>query len=89
MQAVGIILVVAMLVTPGSIAHLWTDRFDRMLLIAVASAVGSTVVGIFISYHIDGATGACIVLMQALLFVASLLFAPKYGILKTRRAAVK
>ena len=39
LQAVGIILVVAMLVTPGSIAHLWTDRFDRMLLIAVVAAV--------------------------------------------------
>lgn len=81
LQAVGIILVVAMLVTPGSIAHLWTDRFERMLQIAVASATGSTVVGIFVSYHIDGSTGACIVLAQALLFVGSLMFAPKYGII--------
>lgn len=82
LQAVGIILVVAMLVTPGSIAHLWTDRFDRMLQIAVISATGSTVVGIFISYHIDGSTGACIVLTQAVLFIGSLLFAPKYGIIR-------
>ena len=82
LQAVGIILVVAMLVTPGSIAHLWTDRFDRMLLTAVAAAVGSTVTGIFISYHIDGSTGACIVLVQALVFLASLLFAPKYGLVR-------
>lgn len=80
LQAVGIILVIAMLVTPGSIAHLWTDRFDRMLLIAVVAAVISTVTGVFISYHIDGSTGACIVLVQALVFVASLLFAPKYGL---------
>jgi ABC-type Mn2+/Zn2+ transport system permease subunit len=80
LQAVGIILVVAMLVTPGSIAHLWTDRFDRMLLIAVASAICSTTAGIFTSYHINASTGACIVLTQALLFVVSLLFAPKYGI---------
>ncbi|MEY4570592.1 MAG: Manganese transport system rane protein MntB [Verrucomicrobiota bacterium] len=84
LQAVGIILVVAMLVTPGSIAHLWTDRFDRMLVIAVVAAVSSTVVGIFISYYIDASPGACIVLMQALLFVGSLLFAPKYGILGRR-----
>jgi ABC-type Mn2+/Zn2+ transport system permease subunit len=87
LQAVGIILVVAMLVTPGSIAHLWTDRFDRMLVIAVVSAVVSTVIGIFISYHIDGSTGGCIVLVQALVFVASLLFAPKHGILKRRTRA--
>lgn len=84
LQAVGIILVIAMLVTPGSIAHLWTDRFDRMLLIAVTAAVSSTVTGIFISYHIDGSPGACIVLVQALVFVASLLFAPKYGIVRRR-----
>ena len=85
LQAVGIILVVAMLVTPGSIAHLWTDRFDRMLAIAVISAVASTLVGIFISYHIAGSTGGCIVLVQALVFVASLLFAPKHGIARKRR----
>lgn len=87
LQAVGIILVVAMLVTPGSIAHLWTDRFDRMLAIAVAAAVGSTVAGIFISYHIDGSTGACIVLVQALLFAGSLLYAPKYGLVRRRSGA--
>ncbi len=84
LQAVGIILVVAMLVTPGSIAHLWTDRFDRMLAIAISAAVGSTVTGIFTSYHIDASTGACVVLVQALLFVGSLLFAPKYGIIRCR-----
>ena len=87
LQAVGIILVVAMLVTPGSIGQLWTDRFDRMLLIAVSAAVSSTVAGIFISYHIDGSTGACIVLVQALGFALSLIFAPKYGII--RRLCVK
>ncbi len=87
LQAVGIILVVAMLVTPGSIGQLWTDRFDRMLLIAVSAAVSSTVAGIFISYHIDGSTGACIVLVQALGFALSLILAPKYGMI--RRLCVK
>ncbi len=84
LQAVGIILVIAMLVTPGSIAHLWTDRFDRMLVIAAVSVVASTVTGIFISYHIDASPGGCIVLTQALVFVISLLFAPKYGIIRRR-----
>jgi ABC-type Mn2+/Zn2+ transport system permease subunit len=82
LQAVGIILVVAMLVTPGSTAHLWTDRFDRMLLISVAAAVGSTWAGVFISYHVEGSTGGCIVLVQALLFVFSLMFAPKHGMIR-------
>lgn len=84
-QAVGIILVVAMLVTPGSIGQLWTDRFDRMLGIATLSAVGSTVAGIFASYHFDASTGGCIVLTQGCLFFLSLLFAPKYGILGRAR----
>jgi manganese/iron transport system permease protein len=82
LQAVGIILVVAMLVTPGSIGHLWTDRFDRMLAIAVSAAVVSTAAGIFVSYHLDASTGGCIVLIQAMGFVGSLLFAPKHGILR-------
>jgi manganese/iron transport system permease protein len=82
LQAVGIILVVAMLITPGSVAHLWTDRFDRMLLIAVSAAVSATVSGILISYHLDASTGACIVLVQSLWFILSLIFAPKYGLLR-------
>ena len=85
LQAVGIILVVAMLIAPGCIAHLWTDRFDKMLAIAAASSVVATVTGIFISYHFDASPGGCIVLMQALFFVISLVFAPKYGMLKRSR----
>ncbi len=81
LQAVGIILVVAMLIAPGCIAHLWTDRFDRMLAIAAGSAVLATIIGIFASYHFDASTGGCVVLTQALFFILSLLFAPKYGML--------
>lgn len=83
LQAVGIILVVAMLITPGSIARLWTDRFDRMLGIAVLAAVSSTITGVLISYHLDASTGGCIVLVQALAFAASLFIAPR-----ARRPAV-
>ncbi len=89
LQAVGIILVVAMLVTPGSIAHLWTDRFDQMLAIAVVAAVSSTMVGVLISYHIDASTGGCIVLVQAFVFIVSLLFAPKNGIVRKRRLSAR
>jgi manganese/iron transport system permease protein len=84
MQAVGIILVVAMLITPGCVAYLWTDRFDRMLLIAVLSSVIATVIGIFVSFHTNASTSGCIVLAQALLFVLSLVVAPKYGMLARR-----
>lgn len=90
LQAVGIILVVAMLVAPGSIAYLWTDRFDRMLVIAVACALSSTWSGIWISFQLAishdlrASTSGCIVLTQSLVFVISLLVAPKYGLLARR-----
>jgi manganese transport system permease protein len=85
LQTVGIILVVAMLVTPGATAYLLSDRFDHMLLIAMASGVFSSVMGTYISYHIDGSTGGCIVVLQTLLFLATMIFAPKYGLLVSSR----
>jgi ABC-type Mn2+/Zn2+ transport system permease subunit len=84
-QAVGIILVVAMLVTPGCTARLLTDRFDRMLLIAGGSSVSASCLGVYISFFIDGSTGACIVLTQALFFTLAFVFAPKHGLLAGRR----
>jgi ABC-type Mn2+/Zn2+ transport system permease subunit len=88
-QAVGIILVVAMLVTPGCTARLLTDRFDRMLLIAAASSVLASCLGVYVSFFINGATGACIVLSQSLLFVLAFVFGPKHGLLAARRGASK
>lgn len=88
LKAVGIILVVAMLVAPGAIAYLLTDRFSRMLIIAAAVAIGSSVFGTLVSFHIDGATGPCIVLIQAFVFVLAFLFAPRRGVFALRRAAL-
>ena len=85
LKAVGIILVVAMLVAPGAIAYLLSDSFERMLLIAVTVAVSSSVAGTLVSFHIDGATGPCIVLIQTAVFLAAFLFAPKRGLLDTRK----
>lgn len=81
LKAVGIILVIAMLVTPGCIGYLLTDRFNRMLLIAAASAMGSSVVGVYVSFFVNASTGACIVLLQAALFFVVLVVAPKHGLL--------
>jgi manganese/iron transport system permease protein len=77
-----------MLVAPGAIAYMLTDSFDRMLAIAVAVAVGSSVVGTLASFHIDGATGPCIVLIQAGVFLLAFLFAPQRGLLAGRRRPV-
>ena len=86
LKAVGIILVIAMLIAPGATAYLLTDRFDRMLWIAVTVAMASSALGTIISFHIDAATGACIVLVQAAAFVLAFLFAPKHGLISVRRA---
>jgi manganese transport system permease protein len=85
LQTVGIILVVAMLVTPGATAYLLSDRFDMMMLIAMASGIFSSVMGTYISYHIDGSTGGCIVVLQTLLFIVAMIFAPKHGLLAKSR----
>ena len=85
LKAVGIILVIAMLVTPGCIGYLLTDRFNVMLGIAVTSAVGSSFFGVYVSFFLNASTGACIVLLQAALFVMALFLAPKHGLLAARR----
>ncbi|MBM5794857.1 MAG: metal ABC transporter permease [Cyanobacteria bacterium M_surface_7_m2_037] len=82
LQTVGVILVVAMLVTPGATAYLLTDRFDRMTLLAIASSVLSSLLGVYLSYWTDSSTAGCIVLAQTALFLLAFLFAPRYGILQ-------
>jgi manganese/iron transport system permease protein len=89
LKAVGIILVIAMLIAPGATAYLLTDQFDRMLPIAVLVATASSAIGTLVSFHIDGATGACIVLVQASVFLLAFLFAPKRGLLSVRRSAAR
>lgn len=69
LQAVGVILVIAMLIAPGITAALICRRFDHMLMLAVAVSVFSCVTGTLVSFYIDGATGPCIVLIQAGLFM--------------------
>ena len=82
LQTVGIILVVAMLVTPGATAYLLTDRFDHMTVLAVISSVLSSVIGVYVSFWSDIETGGSIVLVQTIIFLIAFLFAPRYGILK-------
>lgn len=77
LQAVGVILVIAMLIAPGIIASLVCRRFDIMLMIATLVSVVSCVLGTLISFHIDGATGPCIVIVQALFFFIVLIISFK------------
>lgn len=69
LQAVGIILVVAMLVTPAATAQLLTRSFGRLLMVAVAIGVAAPLIGLYISYWANAASGATMVLVETGIFV--------------------
>ncbi len=73
LQAVGIILVVAMLVTPAATAQLLTIRFGRLIGIAAAIGVVAPVIGLYVSYWLNAASGATIVIVESALFALALL----------------
>ncbi len=87
LQTVGAFLVICMVVTPGATAYLLTDRFPRLLGIAVAIGVGTSFTGAYVSYFLDGATGGIIVVLQTLIFLIAFVFAPRHGMLAARRRA--
>nr|WP_280951922.1 iron/manganese ABC transporter permease subunit SitC [Phyllobacterium brassicacearum] len=87
LQTVGAFLVICMVVTPGATAYLLTDRFPRLLVIAVAIGAGTSFTGAYASYFLDGATGGIIVVLQTLIFLIAFVFAPKHGLLAARRRA--
>lgn len=74
LKAVGVILVIAMLITPGAIGFLLAKQFGLLTLIAVAAAVFSCVIGTIASFHLDAATGPTIVMVQTMVFLAALAF---------------
>lgn len=85
LQSVGIVLVVAMLITPGATAYLLTDKFDNITIISVISAIISSILGTYISFWFDLETGGSIVLVQTFIFLFAFLFAPRYGIFKFKK----
>ncbi len=89
LQTVGAFLVIAMVVTPGATAYLLTDRFPRLIALAVAIGAGSCFLGAYLSYFLDGATGGIIVCLQTAVFLAAFFLAPKHGLLAARRRAAR
>jgi manganese/iron transport system permease protein len=82
LQAVGNILVVAMLVTPAAAARLWTDRLMVMMALSALFGALGGIVGLLISYYTDRAAGGTIVLVVTAWFGLSLLVAPRHGMLR-------
>ncbi|MEM9395475.1 MAG: metal ABC transporter permease [Pseudomonadota bacterium] len=89
LQTVGAFLVIAMVVTPGATAYLLTDRFPRLLAISVAIGAGTSAMGAYVSYFLDGATGGVIITLQTCLFLLAFFFAPKHGLLAAKRRAAE
>ncbi|MGD9738144.1 MAG: metal ABC transporter permease [Bauldia sp.] len=87
LQTVGALLVICLVVTPGATAYLLSDRFPRVVIIAVIIGTVTCFVGAYISYFLDGATGGIIVVLQTLAFLVAFVLAPKHGILASRRRA--
>ncbi|PFG44275.1 manganese transport system permease protein [Isoptericola jiangsuensis] len=80
LQVVGVVLVVAMLIIPGATAYLLTDRFGRMLVIAPLVSAVCSVVGIYLSYWWDAATGGLVVVVQGVVFALVYVLAPRHGL---------
>jgi ABC-type Mn2+/Zn2+ transport system permease subunit len=87
LQAVGIILVVAMLVTPAATAQLLTNRFSRLILVASAIGIVAPAIGLYVSYWTNTASAALIVLVETAAFLLALLLGPRTGLLRRRRIA--
>ncbi|AIZ79466.1 metal ABC transporter permease [Actinobacillus equuli subsp. equuli] len=85
LQTVGAILVIAMVVTPGATAYLLTDRFPRLVIIAILIGSLSSGIGAYLSYFLNGATGGVIVCLQTFIFLLAFCFAPKYGLISQKR----
>ena len=81
LQAVGIVLVIAMLVTPSATASLLVRRLHHIIFVGVALSLVSSVIGLYVSYHAGIASGAAIVLVATALFTVALFLAPRRGLL--------
>jgi manganese/iron transport system permease protein len=83
LQAVGIVLVIALLIAPGSIAFLLTRRFGVMLWLAVAISVSCSLVGVYLSFFLDSAPAPTIVLLMTLCFIAAFIFTQRQRVAAT------
>ncbi len=82
LQTVGVALVVAMLVTPGATASLLARRLPTMMVLAAAIGATSGIAGLYLSFFLNVASGAAIVLVATAFFFIALLFSPHKGLIR-------
>ncbi|MEZ4731891.1 MAG: metal ABC transporter permease [Caldilineaceae bacterium] len=84
LQTVGIALVLAMLVTPAATAQLLTRRMHIMMLVAAICGMAANLIGLYLSYYVNIASGPAMVLVATLLFAIVFFFAPQRGLVAQR-----
>lgn len=91
LQTVGIALVLAMLVTPAATAQLLTRRMHTMMIVASICGMSANLIGLYLSYYVNIASGPAMVLTATLFFAVAFLFAPQRGLVmqKWRTQPVK
>ncbi len=85
LSAVGVVMVLAMLITPASAAYLLTRRLPTMMVVAAVFGIISGVLGLYLSFHLGVASGPMIVLVATAIFVVVFFFAPGRGLLSNLR----
>ncbi|MGI0492669.1 metal ABC transporter permease [Alkalinema pantanalense CENA528] len=81
MKAVGVVLVLSLLITPGATAYLLAPRLHQVMMIGAVLAVIASVSGMYLSYFFNLPSGAAIVLVISSFFLLAMLFSPRHGIL--------
>ncbi|MEJ6400035.1 metal ABC transporter permease [Nicoliella lavandulae] len=85
LQTVGIILVVAMLITPAATAFFWTEKLSTMLVFSAIFGAVASIIGLYFSYTFNWASGPAIVIVAAIMFAISFIFSPKQSLLKFKK----
>lgn len=88
MKAVGVILVLSLLITPGATAYLLVKRLHEVMILGAVIGIISSISGMYLSYFFNLPSGPAIVLVVSGLFILALLFSPSYGIF-TRKHQLK
>ena len=88
MKAVGVILVLALLITPGATAYLLVKRLHKMMILGAAIGITSSISGMYLSYFYNLPSGPAIVLVASGFFILALLFSPNHGIFTQKQSSL-
>ncbi len=89
LKAVGVVLVLALLITPGATAYLLVNRLNQVMALGAGIGILSSISGMYLSYWVNLPSGPAIALVASGFFTLAFLFSPQYGLLTQRRSALR